>query len=212
MHFSSEYPRNPFLSFKENLYSDLGPWNKGSKERINQLALHYALNKGRNRPHCQPMIHWFWLWNQNLHQISLCLFLRIKKLKIREFDDGMLVVCLKLLFLCICSFVYLSILTFFFSSPWLFLGYFGRVIYLFVFISWHLFLNLVCEPNSCYCLLVGKVTIQEFRKLPTAAMDDYMNKLKELSPVHRERNSHQTWLHQGKFASKIMQRLRERWS
>ena len=41
-------------------------------------------------------------------------------------------------------------------------------------------------------------------------MDDYMNKLKELSPVHRERNSHQTWLHQGKFASKIMQRLRER--
>ena len=59
-------------------------------------------------------------------------------------------------------------------------------------------------------LFLGRVTVQEFRKLPTAAMDDYMNKLKELSPVHRERNSHQTWLHQGKFASKTMQKLRER--
>lgn len=56
----------------------------------------------------------------------------------------------------------------------------------------------------------GKVTFQEFRKLPTAAMDDYMNKLKESSPIHRERNSNQTWLHQGKFADKVMQKLRAR--
>lgn len=60
-------------------------------------------------------------------------------------------------------------------------------------------------------LFAGKVTFQEFRKLPTAAMDDYMNKLKESSPIHRERNSNQTWLHQGKFADKIMQKLRARW-
>ena len=63
---------------------------------------------------------------------------------------------------------------------------------------------------SCYLLFAGKVTFQEFRKLPTAAMDDYMNKLKESSPIHRERNSNQTWLHQGKFADKVMQKLRAR--
>jgi len=64
---------------------------------------------------------------------------------------------------------------------------------------------------SCYLLFAGKVTFQEFRKLPTAAMDDYMNKLKESSPIHRERSSNQTWLHQGTFADKVMQRLRVRW-
>jgi len=63
---------------------------------------------------------------------------------------------------------------------------------------------------SSYLIFAGKVTFQEFRKLPTAAMDDYMNKLKESSPIHRERNSNQTWLHQGKFADKVMQTLRAR--
>lgn len=57
----------------------------------------------------------------------------------------------------------------------------------------------------------GKVTIQEFRKLPTAAMDDYMNRLKETSPIHRDRNSNQAWIHQGSLAGDVMKRLRRRW-
>ncbi|CAH3023349.1 unnamed protein product [Porites evermanni] len=56
----------------------------------------------------------------------------------------------------------------------------------------------------------GKVTIQEFRKLPTAAMDAYMNRLKETSPVHRDRNSNQAWIHQGSLAGDVMKRLRKR--
>ena len=56
----------------------------------------------------------------------------------------------------------------------------------------------------------GKVTIQEFRKLPTAAMDDYMNRLKETSPIHRDRNSNQAWIHQGSLAGDVMKRLRRR--
>lgn len=54
------------------------------------------------------------------------------------------------------------------------------------------------------------MTIQEFRKLPTAAMDAYMNRLKETSPIHRERHSNQTWIDQGIFSSQIMKRLRKR--
>ena len=57
----------------------------------------------------------------------------------------------------------------------------------------------------------GKVTIQEFRKLPTAAMDAYMNRLKETSPIHRDRNSNQAWIHQGSLAGDVMKRLRKRW-
>lgn len=56
----------------------------------------------------------------------------------------------------------------------------------------------------------GKITIQEFRKLPTAAMDCYMNRVKETSPIHRERNSNQTWIDQGSFANAILKRLRKR--
>ena len=56
----------------------------------------------------------------------------------------------------------------------------------------------------------GKVTIQEFRKLPTAAMDDYMNRLKETSPIHRDRTSNQAWIHQGSLAGDVMKRLRRR--
>lgn len=56
----------------------------------------------------------------------------------------------------------------------------------------------------------GKITIQEFRKLPTAAMDAYMNRVKETSPIHRERNSNQTWIDQGSFANAILKRLRKR--
>lgn len=52
--------------------------------------------------------------------------------------------------------------------------------------------------------------MQEFRNLPTAAMDDYMNRLKETSPIHRERSSNQTWIDQGIFAGDIMKRLRRR--
>ena len=52
--------------------------------------------------------------------------------------------------------------------------------------------------------------MQEFRKLPTAAMDAYMNRVKETSPIHRERNSNQTWIDQGSFANAILKRLRKR--
>ena len=71
-------------------------------------------------------------------------------------------------------------------------------------------------PCCCFIYFItasfsGKVTIQEFRKLPTAAMDDYMNRLKETSPIHRDRNSNQAWIHQGSLAGDVMKRLRRRW-
>ena len=75
------------------------------------------------------------------------------------------------------------------------------------------FLTILC---CCFIHFItasfsGKVTIQEFRKLPTAAMDDYMNRLKETSPIHRDRNSNQAWIHQGSLAGDVMKRLRRRW-
>ena len=75
------------------------------------------------------------------------------------------------------------------------------------------FLTILC---CCFIYFItasfsGKVTIQEFRKLPTAAMDDYMNRLKETSPIHRDRNSNQAWIHQGSLAGDVMKRLRKRW-
>ena len=75
------------------------------------------------------------------------------------------------------------------------------------------FLTILC---CCFIYFItasfsGKVTIQEFRKLPTAAMDDYMNRLKETSPIHRDRNSNQAWIHQGSLAGDVMKRLRRRW-
>ena len=74
------------------------------------------------------------------------------------------------------------------------------------------FLTILC---CCFIHFItasfsGKVTIQEFRKLPTAAMDDYMNRLKETSPIHRDRNSNQAWIHQGSLAGDVMKRLRKR--
>lgn len=57
---------------------------------------------------------------------------------------------------------------------------------------------------------LGKVTVDEFRTLPTAAMDEYMNNLKEKDPKHRDRNSIQSWLHQGKNADKTLKKLRKR--
>ena len=74
------------------------------------------------------------------------------------------------------------------------------------------FLTILC---CCFIYFItasfsGKVTIQEFRKLPTAAMDDYMNRLKETSPIHRDRNSNQAWIHQGSLAGDVMKRLRKR--
>ena len=75
------------------------------------------------------------------------------------------------------------------------------------------FLTILC---CCFIYFItasfsGKVTIQEFRKLPTAAMDAYMNRLKETSPIHRDRNSNQAWIHQGSLAGDVMKRLRRRW-
>ena len=75
------------------------------------------------------------------------------------------------------------------------------------------FLTILC---CCFIYFItasftGKVTIQEFRKLPTAAMDAYMNRLKETSPIHRDRNSNQAWIHQGSLAGDVMKRLRKRW-
>lgn len=52
--------------------------------------------------------------------------------------------------------------------------------------------------------------MDEFRTLPTAAMDEYMNDLKEKDPKHRDRNSIQSWLHQGKNADKTLKKLRKR--
>ena len=54
------------------------------------------------------------------------------------------------------------------------------------------------------------VTREEFSTLPTAAMDEYMNVVKERHPAHRERFSNQAWLLQGKNADDVLQRLRKR--
>ena len=54
------------------------------------------------------------------------------------------------------------------------------------------------------------VTLQEFSTLPTAAMDEYMNYIKEKHPAHRERFSNQAWLLQGKTADDVLKRLRKR--
>lgn len=55
-----------------------------------------------------------------------------------------------------------------------------------------------------------QVTQKEFATLPTAAMDEYMNDIKEKHPAHRERFSNQAWLLQGKRADHVLQRLRKR--
>ncbi|KAM7450271.1 prolyl 4-hydroxylase [Porites harrisoni] len=55
-----------------------------------------------------------------------------------------------------------------------------------------------------------QVTQEEFKTLPTAAMDQYMNNIKETHPAHRERFSNQAWLLQGKFADDVLRRLRKR--
>ena len=54
------------------------------------------------------------------------------------------------------------------------------------------------------------MTREEFATLPTAAMDEYMNDVKEKHPAHRERFSNQTWLLQGKTADEVLKRLRKR--
>ncbi|XP_068695610.1 transmembrane prolyl 4-hydroxylase-like [Montipora foliosa] len=54
------------------------------------------------------------------------------------------------------------------------------------------------------------VTLQEFSTLPTAAMDEYLNDIKEKHPAHRERFSQQAWLLQGKTADDVLKRLRKR--
>ncbi|KAL9974821.1 hypothetical protein ACROYT_G011911 [Oculina patagonica] len=55
-----------------------------------------------------------------------------------------------------------------------------------------------------------QVTKKEFATLPTAAMDEYMNDIREKHPAHRERFSNQAWLLQGKRADHVLQRLRKR--
>lgn len=55
-----------------------------------------------------------------------------------------------------------------------------------------------------------QVTQEEFEALPTAAMDEYMNNVKETHPAHRERFSNQAWLVQGKTADQVLKRLRNR--
>lgn len=55
-----------------------------------------------------------------------------------------------------------------------------------------------------------QVTQKEFATLPTAAMDEYMNDIKEKHPAHRERFSNQAWLLQGKRADHVLKRLRKR--
>lgn len=57
-----------------------------------------------------------------------------------------------------------------------------------------------------------QVTPVEFTTLPTAAMDGYMNKIKEKHPAHRDRFSNQAWLIQGKRADPLLQTLRKRLS
>ena len=59
-------------------------------------------------------------------------------------------------------------------------------------------------------LFADQVTQEEFKTLPTAAMDQYMNNIKETHPAHRERFSNQAWLLQGKFADDVLRRLRKR--
>lgn len=59
-------------------------------------------------------------------------------------------------------------------------------------------------------LVTDVVTREEFSTLPTAAMDEYMNVVKERHPAHRERFSNQAWLLQGKNADDVLQRLRKR--
>ena len=54
------------------------------------------------------------------------------------------------------------------------------------------------------------MTRKEFATLPTAAMDEYMNDVKEKHPAHRERFSNQAWLLQGKTADQVLKRLRKR--
>lgn len=54
------------------------------------------------------------------------------------------------------------------------------------------------------------MTQEEFKALPTAAMDEYMNNVKETHPAHRERFSNQAWLVQGKTADQVLKRIRNR--
>ena len=60
-------------------------------------------------------------------------------------------------------------------------------------------------------LFLGGVAFDEFQSLPTAAIDQYMNDLKEKHPRHRERFSNQAWLHQAGHVHPVLKWLRKRY-
>eukprot|EP00794_Sanderia_malayensis_P018968 gene18968-20874_t len=55
-----------------------------------------------------------------------------------------------------------------------------------------------------------KITKEEFKKLNTAALNDYMAALRETHPRFRDRFSEQTWLRQDRSSDKVLRKLRQR--